>query len=292
VTDTDLIREAEERATFLRSFSRAQAGSIGPYQLAITAAMLLALGAALREAREEAQCMNEAQFKANVKVSALRAELGEAREALLKGADTFSYLSRALRRLDRNTLAEACDIAEQGTRAAALSAGEGMEFAWLIERGPAVNHAPTVWWAGAGVDADYGEWTLDPWKARRFKSKDDAQETLITRISAYRHNPLGTVVQHGFARAALAAGEDVASDTTVARDGSPIPEVLLDPKLREPFMAMVNEMSNAVNPNPLYPVNACECGYPEKPCLRIMLRNGPPFPARPCEPLAGEDAKP
>lgn len=29
---------------------------------------------------------------------------------------------------------------------------------------------------------------------------------------------------------------------------------------------------------------ACACGYPEVPCLRIVLRNGPPYPPRPCEP--------
>lgn len=29
---------------------------------------------------------------------------------------------------------------------------------------------------------------------------------------------------------------------------------------------------------------ACTCGWPEKPCLRRVLDNGPPFPPEPCEP--------
>lgn len=31
---------------------------------------------------------------------------------------------------------------------------------------------------------------------------------------------------------------------------------------------------------------ACGCGYPEKECLRVVLRNGPPYPPRPCEPVS------
>lgn len=30
---------------------------------------------------------------------------------------------------------------------------------------------------------------------------------------------------------------------------------------------------------------ACGCGYPKKECLRVVLRNGPPYPPRPCEPV-------
>jgi hypothetical protein len=29
---------------------------------------------------------------------------------------------------------------------------------------------------------------------------------------------------------------------------------------------------------------ACGCGYPKTECLRVVLRNGPPYPPRPCEP--------
>jgi hypothetical protein len=47
--------------------------------------------------------------------------------------------------------------------------------------------------------------------------------------------------------------------------------------IRDEFTAMVVEMRDA-------DTKPCGCGYPEKPCLRVMFRNGPPFPARPCEP--------
>lgn len=55
-------------------------------------------------------------------------------------------------------------------------------------------------------------------------------------------------------------------------DQSPISE-----SMREDFNAMVAEMRDPE-------AKACGCGFPVKPCLRIMLRNGPPFPSRPCEP--------
>ena len=92
------------------------------------------------------------------------------------------------------------------------------------------------------------------------------------------------------ARVALAPISEVPDDgqaTTRERDeaermGEAYPIPL---EIHEDFMEMVNEMHNAVNPDPHHPIHACECGYPEKPCLRIMLRNGPPFPERPCEPI-------
>lgn len=38
------------------------------------------------------------------------------------------------------------------------------------------------------------------------------------------------------------------------------------------------------------PSAACECGWPEKECLRRVLGNGPPFPPKPCEPKAEASA--
>lgn len=50
------------------------------------------------------------------------------------------------------------------------------------------------------------------------------------------------------------------------------------PENDEEFLAMVREMRDPAT-------KPCGCGYPAQPCLRIMLRNGPPFPPRPCEPI-------
>ncbi len=84
--------------------------------------------------------------------------------------------------------------------------------------------------------------------------------------------------------------------TEDVRDAAPaepnLPEGVLWALESEDFMAMVNEVSLAARGLPEHLSDAereaktCECGYPEKPCLRIMLRNGPPFPPRPCEPKA------
>jgi hypothetical protein len=50
------------------------------------------------------------------------------------------------------------------------------------------------------------------------------------------------------------------------------------------LVAMAAEMREAERMGP--PYIECDCGYPKKPCLRLVLRNGPPWPSRPCEPKA------
>lgn len=60
--------------------------------------------------------------------------------------------------------------------------------AWLIERGQAVNHEPTVWWCGGNERAGLGEdemrnWTTDAMKARRFATREEATE-LAKRLFA------------------------------------------------------------------------------------------------------------
>lgn len=51
----------------------------------------------------------------------------------------------------------------------------------------------------------------------------------------------------------------------------------LSPADQEEWRAMLSEMKNPST-------EPCGCGYPEKECLRVVLRNGPPYPPRPCEP--------
>jgi len=59
---------------------------------------------------------------------------------------------------------------------------------WLIERGQAENHAPTVWWiAGPRPDSRKGGyWTTDASEATKFASKAEAEAVvyrLFTRLS-------------------------------------------------------------------------------------------------------------
>lgn len=59
----------------------------------------------------------------------------------------------------------------------------------------------------------------------------------------------------------------------------------LDPETREQWIEMTAEMKEAERLGPpLQPFEKCGCGYPKQPCLRLVLRNGPPYPPRPCEP--------
>lgn len=43
------------------------------------------------------------------------------------------------------------------------------------------------------------------------------------------------------------------------------------------WAAMIREQHDAET-------KGCNCGYPKTECLRVVLRNGPPYPPRPCEP--------
>lgn len=70
---------------------------------------------------------------------------------------------------------------------------------WLIERGQAANHAPTIWWCGGNERASVGEnemrlWTEDALKARRFATRGEAEE-LAQRLFA---PGLYSVTEHVF----------------------------------------------------------------------------------------------
>lgn len=56
----------------------------------------------------------------------------------------------------------------------------------------------------------------------------------------------------------------------------------LDPETKGEWIEMAVEMQEAARLGP--PYVECSCGYPKKECLRLVLRNGPPYPPRPCEP--------
>lgn len=51
----------------------------------------------------------------------------------------------------------------------------------------------------------------------------------------------------------------------------------LSPADQEEWRVMLAEMKDP-------DTQACGCGYPGQECLRVVLRNGPPYPPRPCEP--------
>jgi hypothetical protein len=53
-------------------------------------------------------------------------------------------------------------------------------------------------------------------------------------------------------------------------------------KREEELRAYAAEHARAITGKPAG--DPCGCGWPDKPCLRVMLRNGPPFPEPPCEP--------
>ena len=73
------------------------------------------------------------------------------------------------------------------------------ETAWLIERGHAENHEPTVWWSG-DENIGYGGWTTDAWQAVRYPTKDAADRVLREKFTAHiSQGPLGRAVEHAFA---------------------------------------------------------------------------------------------
>lgn len=63
---------------------------------------------------------------------------------------------------------------------------------WLIERGQQEKQYPTLWWDGA-------DWTRDPHKAIRYKTKQAAEIDLDARSGiAGVHSPFGRVAEHVF----------------------------------------------------------------------------------------------
>lgn len=65
-------------------------------------------------------------------------------------------------------------------------------FAWLIERGQAESHEPTMWWV-----ADH-EWTTDATRAAWFATEAEADEVIRREISAHISRPTARAVEHGF----------------------------------------------------------------------------------------------
>lgn len=57
------------------------------------------------------------------------------------------------------------------------------------------------------------------------------------------------------------------------------------PADQEEWKAMLVEMKRP-------DTKECGCGYPGRECLLVVLRNGPPYPPRPCEPVAAAAAVP
>ena len=61
----------------------------------------------------------------------------------------------------------------------------------------------------------------------------------------------------------------------------PVGFAALSPPDQSEWRAMLAEMKRP-------DTKACGCGYPSRECLRVVLRNGPPYPPRPCEPIPRE----
>lgn len=70
---------------------------------------------------------------------------------------------------------------------------------WLIERGPALNHSPTVWWSGDG-EIGWDGWTTDAWQARPYRTREEAEKVIRERFrfAHISQGPSATAVQHGF----------------------------------------------------------------------------------------------
>lgn len=77
------------------------------------------------------------------------------------------------------------------------------ESVWLIERGQAVNHAPTIWWKGGDtrpIDDWPRCWTEDANEARRFPTRSEALRvaTGLGFIALTTERDTATVTEHVF----------------------------------------------------------------------------------------------
>ena len=74
------------------------------------------------------------------------------------------------------------------------------QLCWLIERGQALNHAPTVWWT-ADESIGWGGWTDDPHKAMKYTRRADAEKVVLAHQMGQIQGDLSDwahVVEHGF----------------------------------------------------------------------------------------------
>ena len=70
---------------------------------------------------------------------------------------------------------------------------------WLLERGQALNHSPTIWWCGDDdrINETYEtHWTTNANKARKFVRYDDAW--MLAKRLFGESDPLITVAAHIF----------------------------------------------------------------------------------------------
>lgn len=106
----------------------------------------------------------------------------------------------------------------------------------------------------------------------------------IKRTGETERNPdIAVVLMLAFAAAALVGVEppheaDSAGAADPRQGGTAATgwDALSD-EMKTEWHRMVAEMRDPAT-------KPCGCGYPKQECLRVVLRNGPPFPPRPCEP--------
>ena len=72
------------------------------------------------------------------------------------------------------------------------------QMVWLVERGQAISHVPTVWWSG-DESIGWGGWTDDALKAQRFERKEHAEALVADRSMGYSSDERwADVVEHVF----------------------------------------------------------------------------------------------
>jgi len=133
----------------------------------------------------------------------LRAEAAEARVAELEKDNKW------LRILLGRWAEDYPDSVTDYDRAALAPSTTGGKSAWLIERGQAENHAPTVWWiAGPRPDSrEGGYWTTDASEATKFASKAEA-EAVVYRLFTRLSKQSARATEHMWCSAPSATGGD------------------------------------------------------------------------------------
>lgn len=90
--------------------------------------------------------------------------------------------------------------------------GTGPTSAWLIERGQAVNHKPTLWWCGPGPH----DYTENANAAAKFRTRDEAQRKLESQGMHFVES--ARVTEHVFMEPTSAQGACVGDKIAVLID--------------------------------------------------------------------------
>jgi hypothetical protein len=138
--------------------------------------------------------------------------------------DTLEDVFKVLRHYSQDGMIDPAEAMQsvrtrlERRQALATEDGDTRQVAWLIERGPAMNHIPTLWWKGRAPSSGYERtWTEAANEAQRFATREECEAAIEEwsgfPIPSHGHR-FGTATEHIFLGADEVAAARVVTEAT------------------------------------------------------------------------------